>query len=137
MKSCFRMLLSCVVLRAALQSVGAADVSEILGTWEGQSLCTVPNSPCHDEHVVYHFKKKDHGDKLVVSANKVVNGEELFMGDLECQYSAAAKTLSCSAHTRQNDDWEFQVSGKHMTGTLVMGKEKTLYRKVSVDKTSK
>ena len=59
------------------------------------------------------------------------------MGDLECQYSAAAKMLSCSAHTRQNDDWEFQVSGKHMTGTLVMGKEKTLYRKVSVDKTSK
>lgn len=128
-------LLTWTLLCTAAQSVGAVGTSEVIGTWEGQSLCTVPNSSCHDEHVVYHIKSAD-GGNLVIAGYKIVKGEEEFMGDLECQYSAAAKKLSCSAHTRREDDWEFQVSGKHMSGTLVMGKEKTLFRKISVEKSS-
>lgn len=129
---CWVTILSWVFLCCVPQSVAAA-ASEIIGTWEGQSLCTVPKSSCHDEHVVYHIKSAD-GGNLVIAGYKVVEGEEKFMGDLECQYSAAASTLSCSAHTRQEDDWEFQVSGRHMSGTLVIGKEKTLFRKISVDR---
>jgi hypothetical protein len=33
-------------------AVGAATV---VGSWEGESKCTVTNSPCHDEHVVYRI----------------------------------------------------------------------------------
>lgn len=127
------LFLSWVLFCAAVQCIGAADTSEIIGTWEGHSLCTVPNSPCHDEHVVYHIRSAERrGGNLVIAAYKVVNGEEEFMGDIECQYHS--DTLSCTAHTRQDDDWEFHVSGKHMSGTLVIGKEKTLYRKSSVDR---
>jgi len=130
------MFLSWVLVCAAVQPVGAIDTSEIIGTWEGQSLCTVPNSPCHDEHVVYHFRSAEQGGgNLVVSAYKVVNGEEQFMGDLECKYHS--DTLSCSSHTRQDDDWEFRIAGKHMSGTLVVWKDRTLYRKISVDRRSK
>ncbi|MBZ5571349.1 MAG: hypothetical protein LAO09_05655 [Acidobacteriia bacterium] len=26
----------------------SADVRDVLGTWEGESICTVRPSPCHD-----------------------------------------------------------------------------------------
>jgi hypothetical protein len=121
-------------LFAGGQSAPAAETADVVGTWEGQSVCTVPNSACHDEHVVYHIKSAGRdGRDLVISANKVVNGVEEFMGDVERQVHS--DRLSCSAHTRRDDDWDFHVSGKHMSGTLVIGKEKTLYRKISVEKT--
>jgi len=40
---------------APAQSKPADGAAEILGTWEGESKCTVPSSPCHDEHVVYEI----------------------------------------------------------------------------------
>ena len=33
------------------QSKPVDGTAEILGTWEGESKCTVPSSPCRDEHV--------------------------------------------------------------------------------------
>jgi len=125
--------LSLVILWVGLQATWAADVSQVLGTWEGQSLCTVPSSPCHNEHVVYHIRKAA-GDDLVIGAYKIVDAREEFMGDIRCRYQP--DRLSCSFRTPEEDDWEFLISGKHMDGTLVIGKEKTLYRKVSVDKKS-
>jgi hypothetical protein len=104
--------------------------SDVLGDWEGESLCTIKDSPCHDEHVVYHVKPdaKDPA-KLEMSANKIVNGQELYMGSLQCQYSATAKELNC--HYKKDDRWDFKVSGEEMTGTLIIPENK-LYRKVSV-----
>lgn len=103
---------------------------EIAGTWEGSSICTVPNSPCHDEHVIYHFTQdpKD-STKFTVAADKVVNGQEEYMGTLNCVFTASKSELFCD----NPGDWRFTVTGKSMKGTLVINKQ-TLYRKVSVEK---
>ncbi len=105
------------------------DVS-VAGTWEGTSLCTVKNSPCHDEHVVYHIKPdpKD-ATKFSIDADKIVNGAEDFMGTLSCVFTAAKSELYCDTY----GDWRFTISGDHMTGTLHL-KDGTLYRNVDVHK---
>jgi hypothetical protein len=106
------------------------DDSAVLGAWEGESKCMVPSSPCHDENVIYKVAREGKPGSLKVDAYKVVNGEQDFMGTLPCTYTAAKKNLSC--HFRETDDWEFSVSGDAMDGTLVVGKERTLFRKVSL-----
>jgi hypothetical protein len=113
-----------------------ASTTDITGTWEGESKCTVPNSPCHDEHALYKiFADKKDSAKLDMDGYKVVNGEAQFMGTLTCEYRPARSTLSCSANTAKQDDWEFQISGNTMTGTLTIGSEKMLFRRMSLRKT--
>src|SRR5579884_1210306 len=47
---------------------------DVIGTWEGDSTCAVPSSPCHDEHNLYRVKPdKDDPDKLTVEGFKVEN----------------------------------------------------------------
>jgi len=51
---------------AAAQSGSSRDNAEILGAWEGESKCTLPDSPCHDEHVIYEisadrFERSENG----------------------------------------------------------------------------
>jgi hypothetical protein len=106
-----------------------------IGTWEGESICTVPNSPCHDEHVVYEIAPDAKvPDKLNLNAYKIVNGEKRFIEALNCTWQKAGNILSCTYRGKYVDDWEFNVTAKEMTGTLVVGKERQLYRKVSVTK---
>lgn len=113
---------------------GAAAV---IGSWEGESKCAVPDSPCRDEHVVYRISadKKDPA-QLSIDADKIVNGSPQFMGTIVCQYHADQSTLSCTGNTPKQDDWEFHISNDSMTGTLTIGPEKQLYRRISVRKTS-
>jgi hypothetical protein len=111
------------------------EPSPAIGTWEGESICTVPSSPCHDEHVIYEIAPDPKvPDKLNASAYKVVEGEKQFMGTLNCAWQKGDNILSCTSKGRYVDDWEFHVTAKEMTGTLVIGKERQLYRKVSVTK---
>jgi hypothetical protein len=120
------------VLAALLApSPQASDRQSVIGTWEGESKCTVADSPCHDEHVIYRFAAdKSDPKSLKADAAKVVNGSEEFMGTLDCQQQDAE--LLCSGHTPKKDEWKFQISGEVMSGTLTIGTEKTLYRRVSV-----
>lgn len=110
----------------------AADPSP-LGIWEGESLCTVPDSPCHDEHVVYEIKAAEkEATKLTVNAFKIVNGEKQFMGTLNCVWRMSEDILSC--HYREDDDWVFKLSGNELKGTLHLHKDRQLYRKISLTK---
>lgn len=109
---------------AHTQTPGAS----VAGTWEGTSLCTVPNSPCHNEHVVYHIKPdpKD-STKFTIDADKIVNGQEDFMGTLSCVFTASKSELYCDTY----GDWRFTITGDKMVGTLHL-KDGTLYRNVDV-----
>src|SRR5882724_10430929 len=130
--SAMRIPLLNLIIVSLLFSAGRAfpSTTDILGTWEGESKCTVPNSPCHDEHALYKiFADKKDSAKLDMDGYKVVNGEAQFMGTLTCEYRPARSTLSCSAITAKQDDWEFQISGNTMTGTLTIGSEKMLFRR--------
>ena len=121
-----------LLLVFATTAFAAGKVSP-LGTWEGESLCTVPDSPCHNEHVVYEIKAdpKTQGN-VTMDAFKIVNGEKLFMGGLNCSWSAPDSVLSCQY--RADDDWSFKITGNQMTGTLHINKERQLYRRISVMK---
>lgn len=88
---------------------GVTDNTAVIGTWEGESKCTVPDSPCHDEHVV--FRLADKNDSTVkLDAYKIVQGSPELMGTLVCRYHADQSNLSCTGNTRQPDDWQFHVS---------------------------
>ncbi len=129
------MRLSILVLAAGFLFATAAFAdapATVAGTWEGESKCTVPNSPCHDEHVVYEITDKS--GKVSIDAYKIVNGAKDFMGTLECQYSASSGKLSCPQDGRMKAYWEFAVTGRNMKGTLTVDDSKTLYRKIDVQK---
>jgi len=137
MRIVFRVLIALLVSVAA-GSLVASDNSAIIGSWEGESKCTVPDSPCRDEHALYRIgPNKQNASQLNIDAYKIINGTPEFMGTLACQYHADQSTLSCSGNVRKKDDWELRVSGDTMTGTLTIGDEKTLYRRVSLRKSNR
>ncbi len=122
-----------ILVLAAQGSPAVADSAAVLGTWEGQSNCTVPNSPCHDEHALYKFAPdKKNRARISLDAYKIVNGAPEFMGTIVCDYAAADTKLSCTANTAKQDLWQFVISGNTMTGTLHIGPEKTLYRRITL-----
>lgn len=104
------------------------------GTWEGESKCTVPDSPCHDEHVVYRIAAGTKPGQLTIDADKIVDGSPQFMGTIACEIHAPQATLSCTGNTPKKDDWQFHLAGGTMTGTLTVGAEKQLYRRIAVRK---
>lgn len=114
-----------------LLSVSPATAADpVAGTWEGESKCTVAGSPCRDEHVIYEITPEGSAGRMKLDGYKVVNGEKDFMGALSCEWQAPR--LTCTHGGSRENLWEFVVRGTEMTGTLVVGKEKTLYRRVAV-----
>jgi len=107
----------------------------VLGAWEGESKCMVPDSPCHDEHVIYEIHRaKDSKHDLSIAAYKIVGGERQFMGTLVCRFDAGRAELACSGNTRKHDEWIFQVTGNTMSGRLLIDPNRLLYRKVSLNR---
>ena len=118
----------------AAQPLLGNETDTIAGIWEGDSKCTVPDSPCHDEHVVYDIKSDPKaGGHFTVDAYKIVTGQRDFMGALDCQFTPAEHVLRCVGR-RPDDIWTFTVSGRSMGGTLTIGAEKQLFRKVAVSR---
>jgi len=126
-------MLTLVLLAMLTAPSGSSETNIVLGTWEGESKCTVPGSPCRDEHVIYEFKR-DGEAKLSVDAYKVVNGEKQFMGTLTCKLPKDHEMSCTFAEGKRLNDWVFEFDDKRMTGTLYMDKERTVYRRVNVAK---
>jgi hypothetical protein len=124
-------LFSCA--SALAQSKPVDGVAEILGTWEGESKCTAPSSPCRDEHVVYEIAlEKTATSSLKLDGYKIVKGERQFLGTLRCDYNPSKKNLSCTFRGKDYDVWEYTLSGDTLQGTLTIDGGKTLYRRISV-----
>ncbi len=123
---------TCLLVSLAFAHHGAAAPDHpVKGTWEGESKCTVPDSPCHDEHVIYEIADDTKVAGLLnVDAYKIVKGEKQFMGALACTWSTPR--LRCSGNPHRQDEWLFVVAGDRMTGTLTLDGGKLLYRRVSV-----
>jgi hypothetical protein len=77
--------------------------------------------------VVYRIKPE--GVHFGISASKIVQGQEEFMGDITCDYAPETRVVNCPA---TYGVWNFTLSGETMTGTLVARGE--LYRHVSVSR---
>lgn len=129
-------LLTVALVFAPLLTFAAepVDVTPAVGTWEGESKCTVANSPCHDEHVVYHIASdKAAHDRLRLDVYKVVDGKQEFMGTLDCEYRVG-QILFCTGTNSKKDFWEFRVVRDRMIGSLVVGEPRTLYRRITARK---
>jgi hypothetical protein len=117
---------------------GASDLGEVVGAWEGESICQVTNSRCHDEHVIYEIAENNGAaGKVKIEGYKVVNSEKQWMGTLLCDYRSADHILTCAAKEGKPSDWTFQVKGGTMSGTLVLPEGKTLYRKMNLKRIRK
>ena len=126
------------ILLALLPVAWPQSVKTVLGSWEGDSKCTVADSPCHDEHVLYQIAA-DKRDPWLLSldAYKVIEGAPDFIGTLTCQYQSKAGALSCTSSTKEKDDWEFHVMGDAMAGRQLLDDGKTLYRRVVLHRVQK
>ena len=125
-----------VALSAPAWSRGTS-VKEVIGSWEGESKCSQPDSSCHYEQVLFQIAE-DRNDpwQLKLDAYKIVDGAPDFMGTLVCKFHGAVSAMSCTGNTSQQDDWEFQMSGDTMTGRLTVDNGKTVYRRISLRKAS-
>jgi hypothetical protein len=113
------------------------SVKAVLGSWQGESKCAVPDSPCHDEQVLYQIAGDKKNPWLVdMDGYKIVDGSPVFMGTLTCSYESKAGALSCTSSTKDKDDWEFHVFGDAMSGRLVLD-GKTLYRRMALHRAQK
>jgi len=140
-------LLFIAILVLPCTALAQESPTSIAGTWEGESLCTVRDSPCHDEHVVYEITRETTaennpgrlGTRLAwkIDAFKIVTGEKQFMGSLPCSFDEKKQTLSCFTRTKTEGYWEFLFEGDSFRGTLRLGTEKTLFRKVSAKRVLK
>jgi len=135
MRRSFFIVVTCSFL---LSQAWAQSVKAVLGSWEGDSKCMVPNSPCHDEHVLYQIAedKKDQW-QLNVDGYKVIDGSPEFMGTLTCRYQSKSGALSCTSSSKEKDDWEFHLMGDAMAGRLLIDNGKTLYRRITLHKSPK
>ena len=66
------------------------------GNWIDESICTIKDSPCHDEHVIYRFEEPDAAGKLKLQMDKVVDGKAEIMGTLDCIFAKAGSMITCS-----------------------------------------
>ncbi len=133
-----RVVLVILMLLPSAWPQSAKQLAAILGSWEGDSKCIVPDSPCHDEHVLYQIStdKKD-PDQLELDTYKIVDGAPEFIGTLDCKYHAKQSALSCTANTSEHDDWEFHFFGDAMAGKLTIDNGKTVYRRITLHRSSK
>jgi hypothetical protein len=126
-------LLFSIILCLASKSIqaqnGVVNIDTLLiGTWNGNSICQIKNSPCHDETVVYHISKNRGSDTFYINANKIVNGVEEGMGILPFVYNNKTNQLTSTAY----GIWTFNLEGDKLEGTLLVHGD--LYRRIKVYK---
>ena len=116
--------------RAQANSNSQLTDSLFSGIWKGTSICQVKNSPCHDEVVVYYISKTRADHTLEIKANKIVNGVEEFMGDIQFKFDS--KTGEIISISQPNSIWRFKRKQNTLEGTLY--NQNTLYRIIKVTK---
>jgi hypothetical protein len=103
--------------------------SRIAGTWRGNSVCAVENSPCHDEVNVYRFSGiAGRPDNFSVTASKIVGGKEIVMGSGEWKYDAKKRMVEC-----ERPAIRLAINGDKMEGVLTQT-DGTVYRRIHLKK---
>jgi len=100
----------------------APPADQVLGTWNGTSLCVQsPDFPaCRDETVVYEFRKAAAGDAVTLAAFKIVDGQKGLMGEMDFSWDAKQGAWTSEfQNARYHGLWTFFVKGDAITGTLV------------------
>ena len=126
----FLPLLFAFSLEAKPLGSSAASASSPVGVWRGQSVCVVKPSACRDEDSVYRISPDPKSeDRVILSGNKMVNGNEVNMGTGDCTYHRNANTLDCPLPG--GNSLQLEVNGNSITGKMTL-QDGTLWRKISL-----
>lgn len=117
----------------------AQDTSNIIGVWRGTSICTDRKiaPACKDEQIIYTFRNApgQRPGKVILKADKVVDGKIEFMAELEGTYDQKKHTWTAEFRSpRFHGLWSFVISGRNLTGTLTDIPSKAIIRKISARK---
>jgi len=116
----------CAVLFLCWQDSGETPV----GAWRGESKCMVRPSGCNDEDSLYRVSAvKEATDRVRLSANKIVNGKEVNMGDGECSYDAHTRAMDCPLPNGNSIHLEWK--GNALDGQMTL-KDGTPWRRISL-----
>ncbi len=96
----------------------SSNDTSLTGTWKGNSVCQVKNSPCKDEIAVYHISATRKTNTYHIIANKMVNGTETSMGEDDFTFTPANGQLY---HKDEERDIvvSLTVKNNNIEGTLV------------------
>lgn len=126
-----------IFLATSSQAQGLArplNVSSVVGTWTGESICVGKRPACKNEVVVYRFEPVS-GKSTVVTllADKIIKGKRVPMYKLDFQYDEAKRSLSCEftqGHT--HGTWEYTITGDTIKGKGMVLSGKSVARRVKV-----
>ena len=107
----------------------AADDSALVGDWRGDSICVVRPSACNDEKALYHIKQLGgQPSRFSVQADKIVNGQAVNMGTMECSYAPEKHVVTCSTPKLVI---HLTLKGKNLDGTMNLS-DGTLWRNITL-----
>jgi hypothetical protein len=88
--------------------------------------------------VIYEIAE-DNGaaGKLKIEGYKIGNSAKQWMGTLLCNYRSADHVLTCAPKEGKPRDWTFQIKDGAMSETLVLPEDRTLHRKMSLQRIRK
>jgi hypothetical protein len=109
----------------------ADDESLLVGDWRGESKVQAKNTAAKDEVVVWHIAKGSEPGKLIVTADKIVNGKSISMGALEFKYDREKNQIVCE---NERGIWKLTLKGNRLEGALTL-RDQTVLRHVALEKT--
>jgi hypothetical protein len=113
----------------AAQNKAANDSSAVIGDWHGTSFCLVKPSACHDEEALYHVRSAPgNGGKLVMQADKIVDGKPEAMGNADCSFDPAERLLHCDLGRSYV---ELTLAGDRLEGAMFRA-DKTRWREIKL-----
>lgn len=124
-------LVCCAVLSLAAfgESAKPPNLADLVGDWQGTSLCQVKPSACHDESVLFRFSNpRKESSTITVQADKIVEGSPVTMGTGDWHYDKDKAELTW---TIPRGTWSLIVAGTTMNGTLKLP-DGTLFRKIQL-----
>ena len=136
MKVQLRLHLMLVGLTIAGAGVAGAQApkQQILGRWDGTSICTrIPgNEACRDETVVYRFiDLPSRADAVELQAAKIVNSADEPMYELPFTFDERERQWTSEFRSpRAHGLWAYTIDGNGLTGVLYLLPDRTVARNV-------
>jgi hypothetical protein len=123
---------------ATTSDAPSSPLDFVVGTWTGTSTCVGNRPACKNETIVYRFVPVEgHPTQVTLYADKIIDAKRLAMGALVLDVDAQHGTLRGTFTRRQtHGEWSFAVTGKTMTGNLVILPERSVGRDVKARRAS-